>query len=137
MVHDLLSGRSPALPNMCFSIVDVRDVARAHVLALEDPELEGRFIVYQGSLWMSEMAEELRKIYPDRRIATRRVPDLLMYLLSAFDKRLSWTLLRRSLGVKRRVDAEKSRAQMGLDYLPLDQTLRDTAESFERLGLLP
>ena len=33
----MLEGRFPAVPNMGFGVVDVRDVARAHVLALEAP----------------------------------------------------------------------------------------------------
>ena len=49
IVQTMLDGGMPALPNMCVPVVDVRDVAAAHVLAMEAPEAAGeRFLLSAG-----------------------------------------------------------------------------------------
>jgi nucleoside-diphosphate-sugar epimerase len=40
-------------------MVDVRDCALAHVLALENMEARGRFICVNKTIWMKEMVEIL------------------------------------------------------------------------------
>jgi dihydroflavonol-4-reductase len=50
------------LPKVLFGLVDVRDVAAAHVNALEIEEAKGkRFILVDKCLWREEMAEALKK----------------------------------------------------------------------------
>jgi dihydroflavonol-4-reductase len=41
IVKGLLNGRPPLLPHASFAVVDVRDVAELHVMALEDPRAIG------------------------------------------------------------------------------------------------
>ena len=51
----------PAVPHLGFSIVDVRDVAIAHRLAMEIPEAAGqRYLLMSGHLWMKEMSALLK-----------------------------------------------------------------------------
>lgn len=37
----IMSGRDPVVPRVCFSIADVRDVAKAHIIAMTVPEAAG------------------------------------------------------------------------------------------------
>ena len=56
----------------------LRDVAEAHVLALETPEAAGqRFLITHEFLWLSEIADVLREAYPDRSsaIPSRQLPN--------------------------------------------------------------
>ena len=135
-VKQLMTGSFPGLPRMSFSLVDVRDVATAHVEAMERPELEGRFILYNDTRWFIEIADLLRTMWPDRPIPKRQLPNVLAYLGVLFDKRLNLKFLRRQLGAWRKLDNRKSRELMGLSYRPLDETILDTGKSLERLGLL-
>ncbi|MBV8663748.1 MAG: hypothetical protein JO107_11655, partial [Hyphomicrobiales bacterium] len=48
-VTRLLNGTVPAAPRLAFAIVDVRDVAAAHVAALADPKAGGRRFPTGGS----------------------------------------------------------------------------------------
>lgn len=40
-IRRLMSGKDPMLPRVAFSVVDVRDVAKAHVVAMTLPEAAG------------------------------------------------------------------------------------------------
>lgn len=46
----------PGVPKLCFPVVDVRDVALAHCLALEKPGLSGeRILLNKESWWFADM----------------------------------------------------------------------------------
>src|SRR5262249_23163169 len=56
----LMTGALPAVPRLSFALVDVRDVARAHCLAMETPHAAGkRYIVAGEQLWMGDIAAVL------------------------------------------------------------------------------
>jgi nucleoside-diphosphate-sugar epimerase len=61
VIAALLDGSAVAIPRLGFEVVDVRDVAAAHVLAMTVPEAaERRFIVAGDLLWFADIAEVLR-----------------------------------------------------------------------------
>lgn len=89
LVERLLSGRDPMLPQIGFPVVDVRDVAEAHLRALQRPETAGQRIpMGEDFLWMAEMAAILKDSHPGRRITTRVAPAALLRLLALFDPAL-------------------------------------------------
>lgn len=46
----LLTGDMPGIPDVAFGTVDVRDVAAAHILAIEKPNTDGkRYILVEGT----------------------------------------------------------------------------------------
>jgi cinnamoyl-CoA reductase len=61
-----IDGSMAEVPNACKSIVDVRDVAEAHVAALEHDDAFGkRFLLIGGSPHSSEIALAARDVLPD------------------------------------------------------------------------
>ncbi|MCB9527987.1 MAG: NAD-dependent epimerase/dehydratase family protein [Myxococcales bacterium] len=135
VLRDLLVGTFPAVPRIHLNVVDARDVALAHALAVEKPGVAGRFIVSREGRWMRELALDLARLCPAYKIRTGALPDLLMYAAAVFDPRLSLRTARRLLGRAARFDNRRSREVLGLDYRPLDETLRDAVESMVALGL--
>jgi dihydroflavonol-4-reductase len=126
LVERVLRARDPAVPRVGFPIVDVRDVAEMHLRALERPETAGqRFIGANGFLWFMDVAQIIKAAHPDRRIVTRRAPDALLRVLAIFDKSIRTVLP--MLG--RRDDVSSARAQriMGMQFIPSDQSVRETA----------
>ena len=105
-LRDLMRGKMPLVPRFCFNIVDVRDVALAHVGALER-EASGRYLLCHESRWMREIATVLKRRFPGRRISTLQAPDLFMYAMSLFDKRLTRSFLKQNLGRRHRVDGSR------------------------------
>ena len=51
---------------MQINIVDVRDVAEAHVRALEGGKEEGRYLTVSGDMMMTDIAKALKKSHPER-----------------------------------------------------------------------
>ena len=135
LLRDLFTGKFPMVPDFRFGVVDVRDVALAHVRALEREDVSGRHILNCRNARLTELAGILRTGFPNRKIPKHKMPNVLMYGAALFDKRLSWGFLRRNLSVQRRVDAQKSRGALGLDYRPVEATVRDTGQSFLDVGL--
>jgi nucleoside-diphosphate-sugar epimerase len=78
LIAALLDGSAIAIPRLGFEVVDVRDVAAAHVLAMTTPEAAGeRFIVSGDVLWFGDVAQLLReRLGPDAsRVPTQTLTD--------------------------------------------------------------
>ena len=127
LVQRLLRGRDPMMPRLGFSVVDVRDVSRAHVAALARPETAGqRYPLASGALWLAQMGQILKAAYPARRIPTRTAPDLFIRALSFVDPSLRTALP--MLGRLDRVDASAATRDLGIDFIAPDAALRATAQ---------
>ncbi|MGW5381108.1 NAD-dependent epimerase/dehydratase family protein [Nocardia sp. NPDC003963] len=132
-VRRLLAGAVPGLPRVGWSVVDVRDLAVAHRLALETAQAAGRRYICAGEhVWMRDMARLLAAEYGPRgfRIATRGLPDRLVRLAAVFDRGLRLTVP--TLGKVERMSAARARDELGWTMRPVDETVRDTAESLIR-----
>ncbi|MCX7646945.1 MAG: aldehyde reductase [Rhodobacteraceae bacterium] len=117
LVGRLLAARDPALPQIAFPVVDVRDVAEAHLRALTADGAAGqRFLISAGTLWFHEMAEALRDALPGRRIVTRRAPGALIRLIGLFDP--SVRPIVPLLGRDQRVSNARAREVLGLAFIP-------------------
>jgi dihydroflavonol-4-reductase len=49
-----MTGAFPGILRMGWGMVDVRDVALSHVLAMENENANGRYICCNKTLWMRE-----------------------------------------------------------------------------------
>lgn len=88
-IKRLLSAKDPALPQVGFASVDVRDVAAAHVGAIDNPETHGlRILVVERFLWFADIAEAIAKAFPKRKIVTRLAPNWLIRFLGLFDQQI-------------------------------------------------
>lgn len=135
VVERLLSGRVPGIPRLGFNIVDVRDVASLHVLAMTDPKAAGeRFIAAGQYAWMGEIAEMLRAGLGDAaaKVPTRKVPDFVIRLAALFDKDLG--SVAPSLGHRHDNSSEKAQRMLGWKPRPLEDTVLDCARSLIAVG---
>jgi dihydroflavonol-4-reductase len=74
------------VPNIGMPIVDIKDVSEFHVKALTTPASIGQRIVAADEFWMlPRVAETLKTAYPERKIATRIAPRLMLKIFSLFD----------------------------------------------------
>ena len=122
-VRNMLLGKMSLLPRINMGVVDVRDVADAHVAAVEDEQAPARRLLCAGNRWLSDIARALQPRYPGRKISSREIPNLLLYLYSYFDDRMTPAMAREMAGVVPQYDGS------GWRYRDLDQTILDTAES--------
>lgn len=136
VIRDLFRGAFPACPQMHFGLVDVREVATAHVEAALRTDLSGRHILSAESWWMQDMAKGLKAAWPDRKIKTGKLPNFLMRLVAIFDKRVSSAVMKNLLGRECNYDNQRSRDALGIEYRPVEDSLRDTVESMLAQGYL-
>jgi nucleoside-diphosphate-sugar epimerase len=134
----LLLGRAlPAVPRLSFPVVDVRDVATAHRLAMEAPGAAGhRYICAGPALWMGEIAAILAAEFGPRgyRVPTRALPYPLMWLAARFDKTLRLAL--GFYGVPVLVSAGKAREDLGWVPRPASEPIVAAGESLIRYGIV-
>lgn len=138
VVHRLLTRDAPASPKMGFAIVDVRDVATAHRLALETPAAAGnRYIVAGGHMWMREVAAVLAEEFNPKgyRVPTGVLPTWMLHVLARFDASLRPVLS--FVGRREDVSADKARRELGWTLRPARESILDTAHSLIELGLAP
>jgi len=129
LVERLLAGM-PGMPRLSFSVVDVRDVAELHLLAMSSPEGAGeRFLAVGPSLWISEMAKILREQMGEgvEKVPRRTFPDAFVRLAARFDPGLrSFT---GDLGKQVVLSNEKARQRLGWKPRTVQETLVDCATS--------
>jgi nucleoside-diphosphate-sugar epimerase len=132
VVKNLLEGKPPRLLNLGLSIVDVRDLAAAHVTALTAPEAPGeRFLCTGHFLWMPEIAAMLREGLgaEGAQVPNKVLPDWLVAPLSLFMPALR--MFRHDIGQRRDADNGKARRVLGFHSRPPQETLVDCARSLK------
>lgn len=129
VINSVLQGKMPGLPRIGFCVVDVRDLAEAHIAAMVTPEAAGeRFIASGGFMWMAEVAQTLRDALGARaaKVPTRRLPDWLVRLLARFIKPMRQ--ITPTLGRKHQFSADKARRMLGFTPRPAQETVVATGE---------
>jgi nucleoside-diphosphate-sugar epimerase len=138
IVQRLLTRDLPASPKMGFSVVDVRDLATAHRLALETPSAAGnRYIVAGEHLWMREVAAVLAEEFNPQgyRVPTGSLPTWLLRVVARFDPSVRPAL--DLVGRREEVTADKARRELGWTGRPARESILATAYSLIELGLAP
>lgn len=131
----LLEGRTPAMPNNGFAVVDVRDVAALHVAALEKPESKGeRYLATAEYMPFHGVADILRAEYPDWPITEKRAPDWIIKLIARFGGPARQII--DDIGNEKHYDTTKSVALLGRPYISGREAILASAESAIRLGLV-
>lgn len=114
IIQQLLQGKLPAVPNMSFGLVDVRDVASLHMLAATKPEAKGqRYSCVAGtgkSVAFVEIGEMLKAGLGSKasKVPTRVLPNILVKLMSYVMPQLK--TITHELGQKKEQSNEKAKA---------------------------
>lgn len=135
LYEDAFWGKLFGLPFMGFHLVDVRDAALGHVLAL-DSKAWGRYIVAGEYLETSQLLKLIKAELPSKLVIFWPIPKTILYVLAIVDY-LNWRVLGRSrvlpfsvirefVGNRQRVDSSRIRHELGWKSRPYRETLRDT-----------
>lgn len=131
----LLEGKTPAMPNNGFAVVDVRDVAALHVAALQNPASIGeRYMATAEYLPFHAVADILRAEYPGWPITEKRAPDWIVKLIARFGGPARQII--DDIGNEKHYDPTKSIALLGRPYISGRDAILASAESAIRLGLV-
>ncbi len=139
-VQRLLDGSVPALPDVGFSIVDLRDIAALHVLALEAPAdkvRDGRFIGSSGSFFkFADVAKVLRDEFGPqaRKVPTRRMPAFGVRILALFMPAAKQLL--GEIGRTRATSSAHAQSVLGWKPRPPEESIIDCARSLIEHGVV-
>ncbi len=134
----LLAHRLPAVPRLSFAVVDVRDIAKALLLATERKEAAGnRYITANAAMWMADIAQALKAQFAPRgyKVPMRPLPYWAMWLTARLD-----TTMRLALSfwdVPALVDPEKAKRELGWLPRPPDESIIAAGESLIEHGIIP
>jgi dihydroflavonol-4-reductase len=133
---EIMRGKWPGVPNLWFQVVDVRDLAKVHVLALEKEKPAPRYIATSAALGLRDMAAALRERFPQAKVPRLPLPDFLMYATAVFEPRLTFAFLQRNLGAAPVFDNGLARTDLGLEFRPALESVLDTGRSIVDGGYL-
>tara|TARA_B100002052_G_scaffold209084_1_gene191136 strand:+ start:1432 stop:2463 length:1032 start_codon:yes stop_codon:yes gene_type:complete len=111
---------------MQINIVDVRDVAEAHVRALEEGQEGGRYLTVSGDMMMTDIAKALKKAHPGRRWATREAPYWVALVASFFHPKIDVSWAKRHLRKRLYWDASPAEDDLGMEWIEPLQSILDT-----------
>ncbi|XP_075645424.1 phenylacetaldehyde reductase-like isoform X1 [Castanea sativa] len=103
-------------PDGIYRLVDVRDVANAHIQAFENPAASGRYCIVGGVTHYSEIFKILHKFYPSLRLPEKSEDDKPLQPLY-------------------KISQDKAKS-LGISFIPMEVSVRDTVESFKENGIL-
>jgi len=138
VVQRLLTGTLRAFPDLYIPIVDVRDVAAAHILAMTHPDAAGeRFLLSNGpAIAMKDIGAIIKAELGEaaRRVPTRSMPSVVVRIVARFRKELRPFV--RDLGYAKQTSNEKARRMLGWNPKTPRVAIVDAAKSMLRSGLL-
>lgn len=136
-IMKMLKGELPMVPLIGLGIVDVRDVAAAHVRALTAPNAPGnRYILAADSMFMTEIAGIVAEKYKPLgyKVGTKKAPYWLLWIVSFFDKQVRSILS--NLGTKPLFDNSRTKADLGIQFRTPKEAILASAETLIELGVV-
>jgi nucleoside-diphosphate-sugar epimerase len=139
IIRRFLNNEMPAVPALNLALVDVRDVAKAHILAMTHRNSDGERILVTAtpSFWFSDISKTLAKEFRPQGywLPWLQAPYFVLYIYSIFDDQAAAILDR----VNRQVNFDNSKAKklLGLEFRDPRDSLIDMAYSMIERGILP
>lgn len=122
-------------PNLGFWVVDVRDVATAHVAAAFTPEAKGRYIISGHDTYLPAMANAISAKYPKYPLPKSTFPWPIVWLLAPYIG-MNRTMVWRGVNVKFNMDNSKSIQDLKMEYRSLEATFQDMFGQMIEAGIV-
>ena len=137
IIKDFLSGAYPGTARISWFLVDVRDVAAAHLAAMTNPKAKGnRYICASELVWLTEVAKWLNKNFARKgyKVSTLQFPDWFVRFYALFDKTVKGEVP--NLGKEIGVSNQKIKDDLGIKFRGAEEAVVSMAESLIQLGVL-
>lgn len=136
-IKEMVDGtHKMGVPKLDVAMVDVRDVADAHFKAGFTPTAEGRHICSADTLSLIEMANLLRKKYPQYPLPKVVIPKFMTWLVGPIVSDITRGFINNNVGYPLRFDNRKIREKLGVNFRPLEQTLHDHMQQLLDDGII-
>ena len=121
----LTNKEMPVAPPLKMGLVDVRDVAKMHIAALENDESIGkRVILSENSYWMKDLCKMLNDL--GHNAPTFSPPVFLVKFMANFDKTIK--PVKPLLGIDIRFNTGIAKSILKYNPISIKKTLKDTSD---------
>ncbi len=142
MIVDFLNRKMPAYVDTGLNLIDVRDVARGHLLAAEKGRVGERYILGNRDMTLKEILDTLARItgLPSPTVKLPHAIPLVVGAVSSAAARITGRPPRVSLDSVRMsmhrmfFDAGKAVRELGLPQTPVEEPLARAVEWFRKNG---
>jgi dihydroflavonol-4-reductase len=145
VIVDVVNGNFPGYIDAGFCVVDVRDVARGHVLAALKGRIGEKYILGNQNIHFKDFVERVART-AGVEIKLRKLPKPLMYAYGWASEQISNRFTHkepvltyagaRSTARYVYFDNTKARTELGLRFRLLDETLLDAIAWFQEIGMV-
>lgn len=110
-------------PGLDIGLVDVRDVADAHIKAGFTPEAEGRHLISAGHKTFLQMGQILKKEFGDKYpFPKKEFPKFIMWLIGPMFG-VKRKMVKNNFGYPWLVNNKKSTEKLGINYISIEKSL--------------
>ena len=133
LINNLIMGKFPALPDLYFTVVDVRDVAKLHVQSLKNNGSDNKRIIAtsKNSIAFIEISKILREFGFDKA-PINLIPNKVINSLAPFNKEMKSTAFMIKRG-SYEVDISETESLFNWNPIPLRKTLEDMTNSLKEI----
>lgn len=135
MIQILTGKFKSGVPSGDMSFVDVRDVAKAHILAGFTPDASGRHICSANERDFLDLADVIRAGYPQLPLPNKHLPKWLIWLLAPMAG-FTRKYVKRNVGIDIRMDNSYIKKDLEMVFLPFEHTIADHVEQLLRDGIV-
>lgn len=142
IIVDMMTGKFPMIMALNFGIVDVRDVADAHIRAMDPAVPTGRYICAAANIDMADIVRLMKaEGYGHAKLPkfnmTGPVGTAVARLAALTQPKGVRTYLKTNLGKVPGFDNSKIKRDMGITFRTPEDALRDTFADLSRWGHVP
>ena len=138
LIQRMLNGDMPGFPDLLIPVVDVRDVARAHLLAMHNPAAANqRFLLSNGpALPMREIGDIIKAHCgaAAHRVPSRVIPSWLIRIAALFNPEFRHFV--RDLGYAKKTSNQKAREVLGWSARGPHEAIAAAANSMLARGVI-
>jgi nucleoside-diphosphate-sugar epimerase len=127
IIQKMGSGKlKSGIPDIGIGVVDVRDLAEAHLRAAYLEQAQGRHIISGHNTSLPQIAASLRPQFAHYPLPQRVLPKPLVWLFGPLiDKTITREFVSRNVGWPWRADNTKSINVLGMTYRSLEESTQD------------
>lgn len=137
ILRDILAGTYPMIMSISWGFVDVRDVAHAHILAMENEKAKSRYLCTSETLGMSEVVSILREAgYSNYKLPkmkmTGMVGNAMVKILVSTQPKGVRTFIRTHVGRGVEYDNSKIRQELGISFRSVKESILEAVKDLLR-----
>lgn len=122
-------------PRLALGVVDVRDLAKAHLAAAYTPSAKGRHLVSVEGTTIYELGKTLVEKFGAAYPIPRRVmPKFLAWLFGPILSDVTRRFIARNVDQAFRIDNSKSCRELGVSYRPIRESMEEMFQQMAELG---